>query len=178
MSTPALFCPTLTFQAIQPGLKYCFLSITQLTVLLRGVDGIKRFSGTKAVSGKGIRLNEVAGLPELEVPRNSTAALASQLLDPAVSEEEQAEYQGWVLKLFSRKATKHFFRYIDQYQGSLDWPSTTVERGDWDVYQTSVMIAAGLLDLEDDLFWVYTEYTKTTSYDTSLFYDNWLNGSM
>ena len=178
MSTRALFYLTLTFQAIQLGLKYSFLLIIQLTVRLRSVDGIKRFTGIKAVGGKGIRLNEVAGLREPEVSRNSTAALACQLLDPAVSEEEQAEYQGWALKFLCRKVTQHFFRYIDQYQGSLDWPSTTVERGDWDVYQISVMTAAGLSDLEDDLFWVYTEYTKTGSYDTSLFYDNWLNGLM
>ena len=74
-------------------------------VQFRGADGIKRFTGTKAVGGKGIRLNEVSRLPEPEVPRNSTAALASQLLDPVVSEEEQAEYQGWVLKFLSKKVT-------------------------------------------------------------------------
>lgn len=42
----------------------------------------------------------------------------------------------------------------------------------------SVMTAAGALELEDDLSWAYTEYTKTGSHDTSLLYDNWLNGSM
>jgi hypothetical protein len=76
------------------------------------------------------------------------------------------------------KCLKSSFRYIDQYQGSLDWPSATVERGDWDVYQTSVMVAAGASVLEDDLFWVYTEYTQMGSHNTSLLYDNWLNGSM
>jgi len=94
MSTPVLFCRTLTFRAIQPGLKYCFSSITWLTVRTRGADGIKRFTGTKVVGGKGIRLNEVAGQREPEVSRNSTAVLAYQLLDPIISEEEQAEYQG------------------------------------------------------------------------------------
>jgi hypothetical protein len=63
-------------------------------VQIRGADGIKRFTGTKVVGGKGIRLNEVAGQREPEIARNSTAALAYQLLDPVVSEEEQAEYQG------------------------------------------------------------------------------------
>lgn len=67
-------------------------------------------------------------------------------------------------------------RYIDQSQGSLDWLSATVERGDWDVYQASVMIAAGVLDLGGDLFWAYTDYTKTGLHDTSVLYDNWLNG--
>jgi len=57
------------------------------------VDGIKRFTGTKAVGGKGTRVNE-DGLRETEVSRNSTAALVCQLLNPVVSEEEQAEYQG------------------------------------------------------------------------------------
>lgn len=42
----------------------------------------------------------------------------------------------------------------------------------------SVMVAAGASDLEDDLFWVYTECTKTGSHDTSLLYDNWLNSSI
>jgi len=67
-------------------------------VWIRGVDGIKRFTGAKVVGGKGIRLSEVTGQWEPEISRNSTAALAYQLLDPIVSEEEQAEYQGWVLK--------------------------------------------------------------------------------
>lgn len=71
-----------------------------------------------------------------------------------------------------------FFRYIDQCQGSLDWPSSTVERGDWDVYQTSITVAGEVLGQEDDLSWAYMEYTKIGSYDTSLLYDNWLNGSM
>ena len=73
---------------------------------------------------------------------------------------------------------KCIFRYIDQYQGSLDWPSATVERGDWDVYQTSIMVAAGAPVLEDDLFWAYTEYMQTGSHNTSLLYGSWLNGSM
>jgi hypothetical protein len=61
---------------------------------IRSVDGVKRFAGAKVVGGKGMRLNEVDGPREPEVARNSTAALAYQLLDPVVSEEEQAEYQG------------------------------------------------------------------------------------
>lgn len=66
---------------------------------IRGADGIKRFTGPKVAGGKGVRRNEVNGPWEPEVSRNSTAVLAYQLLDPAVSEEEQAEYQGWVSKL-------------------------------------------------------------------------------
>lgn len=45
----------------------------------------------------GVWRNEVDGGREPEVTRNSTAMLAYQLLNPEVSEEEQAEYQGCVL---------------------------------------------------------------------------------
>jgi len=58
------------------------------------VDGVKRFTGTKLIGGKGTRLNGVDVARESEVARNTTAMLAYQLLDPVVSEEEQAEYQG------------------------------------------------------------------------------------
>jgi hypothetical protein len=61
------------------------------------MDGTKRFTGIKVVGGKGAWLDEVDGLREPEALRNSTAVLAYQLLNPVVSEEEQAEYQGWVL---------------------------------------------------------------------------------
>lgn len=57
------------------------------------MDSIKRLTGSKVTGGKRMRPNEVAGQRELEVARSSTAALAYQLLDPVVSEEEQAEYQ-------------------------------------------------------------------------------------
>jgi hypothetical protein len=77
-----------------------------------------------------------------------------------------------------RKYLKSFFRYIDQYQGSLDWLSATVERGDWGVYQASVMVAAEIQVLEDDPLGVYTEYMQTGSHNTSLLYGSWLNGSM
>lgn len=46
------------------------------------------------MGGKGVRSDDADGLREPEVSRNSTAVLAYQLLNPAVSEEEQAEYQG------------------------------------------------------------------------------------
>lgn len=138
-----------------------FLPHTRLsTHSPRGIDNGKRFPGVKAGSGGGLWRNEGDGVREPEVVRNSTAALACQLLNPSVTEEEHAEYQG----------------YIDQYQGSLDWLGATVERGDWDVYHTSIMVAAGMSEPGDDLFWVYTEYTKAGSHNTSLFYDDWLNG--
>lgn len=73
---------------------YSFIPTTRLTVWIRGVDGARRFTGAKVVDGKGMRLGEVNGPWEPEISRNSTAGLAYQLLDPVVSEEEQAEYQG------------------------------------------------------------------------------------
>jgi len=94
MSTPALFYLSLIFQAIHQGLEYYFSFIMRLIEQIRGVDGIKRFTGNKVMGGRGTRLNKVDGFREPEVARNSTAALAYQLLDPVVSEEEQAEYQG------------------------------------------------------------------------------------
>lgn len=60
------------------------------------MESTKRFTGTKVAGGKGTWLDEVDGPWEPEAPRNFTAALASQLLNPVVSDEEQAEYQGWV----------------------------------------------------------------------------------
>lgn len=56
----------------------------------------------------------------------------------------------------------------------MDWPSATVEKGDWEVYQASVMVADGAPVLEDDLFLAYTEYMQRGP----LPYDGWLNGSM
>lgn len=76
------------------------------------------------------------------------------------------------------KSDSKLFSYIDQSRGSLDWLSATVERGDWDIYQASIVVAAGVLDFGEDLSWTYTEYTRTGLHDTSLLYDNWLNGSM
>ena len=65
----------------------------------------KRFAGTKVAGEKGAWLGEVDGPQEPEVTRNSTAMLAYQLFNPVVSEEEQAEYQGWVLWFQCRKVT-------------------------------------------------------------------------
>ncbi|KAJ7611579.1 SacI homology domain-containing protein [Roridomyces roridus] len=64
---------------------------------------------------------------EPEVDRHSTEGLARYLLDPSVSETEEAEYQG----------------YIDQYQELLDAPSTSGERKDLDMYSLAVRTALG-----------------------------------
>lgn len=62
------------------------------------MDSNKRFAGTKVTGERGEWPDEVDGPREPEVTRNSTALLAYQLFNPVVSEEEQAEYQGWVLR--------------------------------------------------------------------------------
>jgi len=40
------------------------------------------------------------------------------------------------------------------------------------------MVGDGASVLEDDLFWVYSEYMQTGSHSTTLPYGSWLNGSM
>ncbi|KAJ7491226.1 SacI homology domain-containing protein [Mycena latifolia] len=60
-------------------------------------------------------------------PRHSTEALARHLLEPTVSETEEAEYQG----------------YIDQCQELLDAPSTSGERKDLELYSLAVRTATG-----------------------------------
>ncbi|KAJ8087063.1 phosphatidylinositol-3,5-bisphosphate 5-phosphatase [Marasmius tenuissimus] len=59
--------------------------------------------------------------------RHSTEAVAKQLLDPSVSEEEEAEYHG----------------YIDQCQELLDARMTGGERKDLEMYAIAVRTAAG-----------------------------------
>ncbi|KAG5641928.1 hypothetical protein DXG03_003954 [Asterophora parasitica] len=72
-------------------------------------------------------------VPELD--RHSTEVIAMQLLEPTVSETEEAEYQG----------------YIDQCQELLDAPTTMGERKDLEVYSTAIRAATGeILDWQDD----------------------------
>ncbi|PPQ98648.1 hypothetical protein CVT24_004146 [Panaeolus cyanescens] len=67
--------------------------------------------------------------------RNSSEQVARALLDPTVSADEEAEYQG----------------YIDQYQDLLEAPST-LERKDLEVYNNAIQTAkgAGLLEVWTD----------------------------
>ena len=55
-------------------------------------------SHSKKLHGKPISKIEVArDVIEPELSPHSTEAIARQLLDPAVSEEEEEEYQGYVI---------------------------------------------------------------------------------
>ncbi|KAG6812682.1 hypothetical protein H0H92_001311 [Tricholoma furcatifolium] len=110
--------------------------------------------------------------PELD--RSSTEAIAKRLLDPVVSETEEAEYQG----------------YIDQCQELLDAPSTTAERKNIEIYSHAIRTAAGETTEwpwpEDPLpkYIMYVERGKTCYLDgrhgegcsVQFNYDKWLKG--
>jgi len=103
----------------------------------------------------------------------STEAIAKQLLDPVVSEVEEAEYQG----------------YIDQCQELLYAPATLGERKALEVYALAVQTARG--DTHDyrseeisKEFFSYIERSSTQYLDcgkkeallVSFDYDRWLSG--
>jgi len=80
-------------------------------------------------------------------------------MDPSVSEEEEAEYQG----------------YIDQYQELLDWPSSTIERSDWEVYSNAICAGTGEVEnTEDEIFVAYVDCANQR--ETSFSYDKWITG--
>ncbi|KAJ3865788.1 polyphosphoinositide phosphatase [Lentinula novae-zelandiae] len=81
---------------------------------------------------------------EPELDRHSTEAVAKQLLDPIVSEEEEAEYQG----------------YIDQCQELLDARFDSGERKDLELYTTAVRTASG----DNDFDWVDEEPREFITY--------------
>ncbi|KAF7305142.1 Polyphosphoinositide phosphatase [Mycena kentingensis (nom. inval.)] len=101
------------------------------------VQGVRRWIGanpstsskknTKQPSGTNIESHKAGGGGDPEPDRFSTEAIARQLLDPIVSEEEEAEYQG----------------YIDQCQELLDAPTTLGERKDLELYSHSVRTGLG-----------------------------------
>jgi len=84
----------------------------------------------------------------VELDRHSTEAVAKQLLDPTVSEAEEAEYQG----------------YIDQCQELLDAPTSMGERNDLEVYSMAIRTAMGETSWSDDIpkeFVTYVERSCT-----------------
>jgi len=98
------------------------------------VQGVRRWIGSQPDSSpkkmlrKVISRAEIKKRPLLSDPdRHSTEVMATQLLDPIVSNTEEAEYQG----------------YIDQCQELLDAPTTMGERKDLEVYSIAVRTAAG-----------------------------------
>ncbi|KAJ7632128.1 SacI homology domain-containing protein [Roridomyces roridus] len=102
--------------------------------LVNVVQGVRRWIGSNPSSSLKNNHSKVPDRVETkkpdvepEVDRHSTEGLARYLLDPSVSETEEAEYQG----------------YIDQYQELLDAPSTSGERKDLDMYSLAVRTALG-----------------------------------
>ncbi|KAF7323248.1 Polyphosphoinositide phosphatase [Mycena chlorophos] len=106
------------------------------------VQGVRRFLGAhpSTTSKKNTKQSTIRDESSKRKPaaepgepdRHSTEAIARQLLDPVVSEKEEAEYRG----------------YVDQYQELLDAPTTQGERKDLDIYSHAVRTAAGLGDAE------------------------------
>ncbi|KAL0573290.1 phosphatidylinositol-3,5-bisphosphate 5-phosphatase [Marasmius crinis-equi] len=119
------------------------------------VQGVRRWissqpSTPKTPHGKP-QVKSEARRPTIEpelLDRHSTVAVARQLLDPTVSEEEEAEYHG----------------YIDQCQELLDARMTGGERKDLEVYTTAVRTASG--EVSDWSEEVPKEYVSYVEYAT------------
>lgn len=142
------------------------------------MEGVRRWIGANPTSspqkhGKPTSRVEVKKThPEPELEPNSTEAVAKQLLDPSVTEEEEAEYQG----------------YIDQCQELLDAPKTIAERKDFEVYQLAVRTGSGEVpdgrdETIDDALIAYVERGMTQYLDgprkdgvptTAFNYDRWV----
>ncbi|KAE9404895.1 hypothetical protein BT96DRAFT_916565 [Gymnopus androsaceus JB14] len=113
---------------------------------------------------------------EPELDRHSTESVARQLLNPIVSEEEEAEYQG----------------YIDQCQELLDAPFDSGERKDLEVYTLAVHTASGdisdWVDEEPREFVTFVEHGsiqylegsggRREALPVSYNYERWVSGSM
>ena len=121
----------------------------------------------------------------------STETIAKQLLDPVVSEAEEAEYQGSVfLPSDFHERSSCLNRYIDQCQELLDAPATLGERKALEVYALAVHTARG--DCHDywpeeipKEFFSYIERSSTQYLDggkkeafpVSFDYNRWLIGA-
>lgn len=141
-------------------------------------------SHSKKLHGKPVSKVEVArDVVEPELNPHSTEAIARQLLNPAVSEEEEEEYQGYVILCLVSMTTYGIYRYIDQCQ---ELVGALVERKDLAVYQTAVRTAAGDSDGQDDVvedaFIAYVERGTTQYLDrkealpVAFNYDRWIGG--
>ncbi|KAJ6606402.1 SacI homology domain-containing protein [Mycena vulgaris] len=142
------------------------------------VQGVRRWIGAHPVSSSKKNHNKPPVRPEAKKPvvepeldRHSTEALARHLLEPTVSETEEAEYQG----------------YIDQCQELLDAPSTSGERKDLELYSLAVRTATG--EVPDWIgevpkeFVAYVEHGSTQYLDgrkdvqPSFNYERWLGSA-
>jgi len=128
----------------------------------RLMEGVRRWIGANPTSSPPKMRWKPAAKPEVnlsqaepELEPHSTELIARRLLEPNISEEEEAEYQG----------------YIDQYQELLDAP-TIAERKDLDVYHMAVKTAVGDVnewreDPPDEAFSTYVERGTTRYLDGS-----------
>ena len=130
--------------------------------------------------------------PEHTLDWYSTEAIAKQLLDPVVSEAEEAEYQGSVFPpppMIFMNVSSRLNRYIDQCQELLYASATLGERKALEVYTLAVKTAKG--DTPDywpeeipKEFFSYIERSSTQYLDdvkkealpVSFDYDRWLSG--
>ncbi|KIK53298.1 hypothetical protein GYMLUDRAFT_49476 [Collybiopsis luxurians FD-317 M1] len=146
------------------------------------VQGVKRWMSSnppsviKKSNRKPTIQPEVRKATEPELDRHSTGTVAKQLLDPVVSEEEEAEYQG----------------YIDQCQELLDARLDSGERKDLEMYAMAVHTANGEIsdwaDEEPREFMAYVERGsiqyidgsggRREAFPVSDNYERWLSGSM
>lgn len=144
------------------------------------VQGVRRWMGshppvsTKKSHGKAASRPETKKTtPHVLLDKHSTEAIAMQLLEPNVSESEEAEYQG----------------YIDQCQELLDAPSTMGERKDLEIYIAAVRNAGGEgLDWPEDaprdlIAYVergslnYIDGSKKEPFPVTFNYERWLSGA-
>jgi len=129
--------------------------------------------------------------PHVPLDKHSTEAIAMQLLEPNVSESEEAEYQGSAdfLKSSSRSPAHLHGRYIDQCQELLDAPTTMGERKDLEIYIAAVRNAGGEgLDWPEDaprdlITYVergslnYIDGSKKEPFPVTFNYERWLGGA-
>ncbi|PBK87930.1 hypothetical protein ARMGADRAFT_997455 [Armillaria gallica] len=147
------------------------------------VQGVRKWIGSQNVTtpkkpnGKPTARTETRKAsfePEFDRHSLSTEAIAKQMLEPFVSETEEAEYQG----------------YIDQYEELLDAPSTRSERKDLEMYKAAVRMATGDMtesqdiDEESSEYFGYVEYGSVQYHEgqgrkeplpISFNYERWLN---
>jgi hypothetical protein len=144
----------------------------------RLMEGVRRWMGTHPTSspqkihGKPVSRADVTKvLAEPELNPHSTEAIARQLLNPVVSEEEEEEYQG----------------YVDQCQELIE---AAVDRKDRTVYQTVARTATGETadwqdDVADEVFLNYVERGTTQYLDgagrkdalpVAFNYERWIGG--
>jgi phosphatidylinositol 3,5-bisphosphate 5-phosphatase len=158
------------------------------------MEGVRRWIGqnptsnAKKLHGKPLTKPETKKADvDPEIDPQSTETIARQLLDPFVSDEEEAEYQGLVYRIGASTLILIRSSYIDQCQDLLDAPSVA-ERKDLDLYQAIVRIAGGeMADSEDDIaestFTAFIEKGNTQylgrrdTLPTQFNYERWVGGA-